>query len=984
MNWSEYRDKILHSMDYEAFYLNELENIQRRGTELKAACPFTDRHESGIDVNPSLTVNLDKGVFYCQTCHVKGNVHKFLMMTYNKTNEEAWFIMGDSLELERPNTSTPDRPAINQAIAAEWHMNLMKLSGPLREVLRQRRGLKDETLQQFQIGWDPRLKRIAIPIYDDFGELGNFRLYKWNAESSADKMKNFADEITGNNYGELRVYGIENLTNPDIAEIIWCEGELDRIILEQNGFPTSTPTSGAGSFKDEWLRLFKTKKRVYILMDNDEAGRNATKSLAEKMSKVTEVYVPKWPDNFVDKGDATDFFTNYNGSVEAFQKILDEAVPFKLRTVDAKLGDIVDVHLAEASDHQQMGVRQRIQIMCSGKDTAPYIAPKKVKITCSPTSDPKCNFCENASFGGEQILEFNASQQDTISLIQCTTTQQMSIIKQAAKMNEKCKSNKIEVLEYMNIEELRAIPQADVEFEFVKEHEYVVRKCYFIGNNIKTNQRYSMVGYAHAEPKTQYVTHIFDEAVPSKDRISAFEMNEEMHKALSVFQPTGKQTVQDKFEEIHRDLERNVTFVWERRKVGMVVDLVYHTALSFYFQEQFVRRGWGEALIIGDSGQAKSTLVERLMRHYQLGELYSGESSRRTGLVYSFQQTQKRWFLIWGAWPLNDGGLIVIDEFGGISEDELANMSDVRSSGIARATGVITAETNARTRGIFMANPRNGRQLDTETHGVQAVLKLFGKAEDVRRLDIVIAVASGDVHDELINRPIEEVPKVHHSYTSELCKLRALWCWSRKPEDIIFSPDANRTILEAATAMGRKYSSRIPIVEPADQRLKLARLSIAAAGATYSTNDGYKLLVEKKHVDFVVWLLNDIYDDKNLGYGAFSEIANRDLVVSESQLIMLRKKFCLLPVHSINELAQTIYDIQYFRRSELQDSTGLNNEDLLKVMSFLNVNKVIERTMSGYRKLPNGIKFLKTILDKPITDKEIKDLRSQTYKEAEF
>lgn len=111
-------------------------------------------------------------------------------------------------------------------------------------------------------------------------------------------------------------------------------------------------------------------------------------------------------------------------------------------------------------------------------------------------------------------------------------------------------------------------------------------------------------------------------------------------------------------------------------------------------------------LIIGDSGQAKTTLVEKLMQHYRLGELLSGESSTRTGLVYSMQQTGSNWMLIWGAYPLNDGGLITIDELSGIEADVLAKMSDVRSSGIAKANGVITAETSARTRAIFISNPR--------------------------------------------------------------------------------------------------------------------------------------------------------------------------------------------------------------------------------------------------------------------------------------
>ena len=261
------------------------------------------------------------------------------------------------------------------------------------------------------------------------------------------------------------------------------------------------------------------------------------------------------------------------------------------------------------------------------------------------------------------------------------------------------------------------------------------------------------------------------------------------------------------------------------------MDLVYHTPISFMFQEQQVKRGWGECLIIGDSGQAKTTVVERLMAHYRCGELLSGESTKRTGLVYSIQQTGSKssWSLIWGAMPLNDGGLLTVDELSGMSEDDLAKMSDVRSSGIAKATGVVTAETTSRTRMIFISNPRNGRQLKAESYGVMSILKLFGKAEDVRRLDFAVAVASGEVDADIVNRNISDMPVVEHRYTSDLCNTRVLWAWSRRPDNIVFTQEAAIKILELASKMGKKYSSRIPLVEPADQRIKIARLSASAA-----------------------------------------------------------------------------------------------------------------------------------------------------------
>ena len=63
IRWSEFTNRILAEIDNEAFFMNELKNIQRRGQEVKAECPFKELHESQTDNNPSLTVNLAKDVY---------------------------------------------------------------------------------------------------------------------------------------------------------------------------------------------------------------------------------------------------------------------------------------------------------------------------------------------------------------------------------------------------------------------------------------------------------------------------------------------------------------------------------------------------------------------------------------------------------------------------------------------------------------------------------------------------------------------------------------------------------------------------------------------------------------------------------------------------------------------------------------------------------------------------------------------------------
>jgi len=987
VKWNEYTTRILAEIDNEAFFLNELKNVQRRGIEAKAECPFKHLHESQSDNNPSLTVNLSKGVYYCNSCHTKGNIHTIYKLLYNCSSEEAWFQLGDALKIERPDGTKPTRPDIDPGLARAYHQDLVKLTGPIRTMLKEKRGLSDETLSRFQLGWNG--DRITIPIYDEFNVLSNFRLYQWNSTDDQWKVLNYTDELQ-NSYGEVRIFNIERVIDPEIEYIVWAEGELDVILAEQYGFHAACPTSGAGTWKPDWTKLFRGKKKVIVMQDNDEAGRNATKKICEKLYHIVDVYTVSWPDDFPTKGDITDFFVQCKMTAQDFQALIDNAVPY----VDASItedrladeNDAIEVHLSHSSDAQYHGKRLRVPVMVSGKDSTPYLCPKVFVVRCGESAgeDKKCNKCALAKHAGELTKVMQSSDEELQRLIKCTEKQRDATIYEMLGINQKCGDVSLHIKEFMNIEDLRLIPKAESNFGFSKEHEYVVRSGYYIGNNLKTNKRYTMAGFLWPDPHNQAASLVFDRSYPEKDMISDFELNEETLSHLKLFQELSG-TVKERFDTIHKDLERNVTYIWERRNVAIGVDLIYHTVLSFYFQEQYVKRGWGELLIIGDSGQAKTTVVERLMSHYRLGELHSGESSKRTGLVYSMQQTNKRWFLVWGAFPLNDGGLITIDELSGLSEDDLALMSDVRSSGVAKATGVITAETTSRTRAIFISNPRNGRQLNSETYGVNAVLKLMGKAEDVRRLDIAMSVASGDVDPVLVNRSLRDIPEVQHRFTSDACNTRVLWAWSRRPENVTITDEATALILKHAIAMGTQYTSKVPVVEAADQRLKIARLSIAAAACMVSTDETYEnIIVLPEHVEFIVSFLNELYSAKSFGYDKLSEQEQATTDSSESNMEELRRAFLILPILDVNEMARILYQLPYFSRATLEDYTGLSKDDLRMLLKFMTNNYLVEKSHGDYRRLPLGTALFEDLTTRYITKEEVKRAREQFYSGTDY
>ena len=98
------------------------------------------------------------------------------------------------------------------------------------------------------------------------------------------------------------VYGGDELLKSTKDSVLICGGELDKIIADQMGFgmPAISSTGGESTFKEAWVdKYLKNRRNAYICFDADEAGRNATESLAEllkekcpKMS-VFKIVIPK-------------------------------------------------------------------------------------------------------------------------------------------------------------------------------------------------------------------------------------------------------------------------------------------------------------------------------------------------------------------------------------------------------------------------------------------------------------------------------------------------------------------------------------------------------------------------------------------------------------------------------------------------------------------------------------------------------------------
>lgn len=924
----------------------------RSGNQAYALCPF---HE---DTNPSLSINMSSGLWKCHSgaCDQSGSLDKMRRMINGDSNPRDQL----SYTPRYPHhvvsgKSVPYKPApqddglrekdidpIAESIIVSWEQKL-QASPEVVEYLHSR-GITDDSIVRFRLGFDGT--RLVIPVKNSMGHIIAARRYSQATISGRAKMLNYSDGVEGR--GKCRTFNVEALMSAEVGKkIVYCEGEFDTIIAAQNGYLACTGTAGAGSFDERNAHLV-AGKTIYIVLDNDTAGRRGASKLAAIFTQLgATAAVVSWPEWFVNKGDITDWFVHQDKSVAEFEELLKNAIVHKpqMPEEDVKWMNPSRSDLVAALRPEYMNKPVCLTAVVSGKMDAPYIAPAIVEAKCGMDYEDNCTGCPMAKHGGHKEFRIVDNDRILVELIRISDVQQFARIHAMVGAPKGCPSLDIKVQDYAVIDTLRLIPSMDA-----GDGEYMSRDAFCLQPGVLTNQTYELTGTPISEPQRQNGTFIFRKARAIEDSISSFRMTPDIYESLKKFQGTN---VEENMMRIALELE-HVHHIYGRPDMCIAMDLVWHSALSFHFAGNHVKRGWAELYIIGDPGQGKTEMFNRLRDYYRAGELVQAEQSSLAGLVGGLQSSGSgRMFLVWGKIPLNDRKLIGIDEYTGFRKEDTDALSSVRSSGVAEITKIHSHRTHARVRKIFMSNTMEGRSLATFGFGCQALLSIFSKIEDIRRFDFAMAVSSGDVNRDIINKRAEQK---NPSFTSDDAHNLIMWAWSRNEENIFFSQECEDYIFAEAKRMSNIYSTNIPLCEPADHRYRIARLAVSTAIRTFATDDGESVRVEKAHAEFVVNFLETIYSSSAFSFKAYSTMNT----VDEDSLAVLRQRLVLLPRH--RELSVYLMQTEQVTKSGLEDRFG-DKEEAKNILKFMMENGMLRSKSRGYYKTPLCIAALKEILN---------------------
>lgn len=816
--------------------------------------------------SPSAGYNFAKGVWHCMgKCDARGQIKTLVRKI--KSGEIKAGANRPSLKSVPTGDEVDDdrKPLPDTAALKRWNKILLASDVQVK-YLRDKRGIDDEELlKRLLIGYDPRRGRFMIPIFDERGELVNVRMYKVNARAN-NKMISW-----GKGWGEGRIYGFDTLREHDT--VLLCEGEWDRICALSHGINAVSHTSGAKVFKPEWGKSFKGKN-VYIAYDEDAVGKAGAQRARRVLSDHAESVYGVTLGLGIEGGDVTDFFVG-GRIADDMADLMSQAARWHTRGEEHTTPtNGKAVTLAESYDPRHDVIE--VKAMIAGRSET-YSAPKKLHGVCDQSAGTKCNTCVFAGSDGQRMKEFPPDDPRLLEFVGATDVTVRSRL--YPKLLEANCTNRVQtsVLEAYSIEELVVAPSVEHRNGEADTQRY--RSVYSVGTyKTEANQLARIVGRQRPNPKDQsMVIHGWEYETLTSD-IDDFKMDPEVKRRLLRFRPKQGQSPLDKCYEIAEDLSANVTHIYGRPHLHVGYDLVWHSALKFSFGGKEVTKGWLECLVIGDTRTGKSETAASLLQHYKAGQMRSLEGASFAGLVGGAEQHGSYWLVRWGALPLNDRRLVVLDEMSGLyasnkqSKGIIEEMSSIRSEGKAQIQKIVAAQASARTRLIWISNPVDGHvSLSNSYNGcIPALQDLVRNPEDIARFDFVMAAAQSDVDSGVINRPKHKWVK--HRAVSQAASELVMWAWSRRSDQIKFLTGVEDLIYAQAERMGQQYVEDPPLIQRANVRLKIARIAVAIAARTFSSDPtGEKLLVKKIHVRSAVRFLNDIYSHDAMGYAEHSE-----------------------------------------------------------------------------------------------------------------
>jgi DNA primase len=353
--------------------ISDYVSLRKAGTSYKGLCPFH------AEKTPSFNVNRDRGFFHCFGCGVGGDVFKFVELKEQVGFQDAVRQLAQRFGLPIPEMESSDgvrdsaaeRESLlkmHEVAAVHFREQLdAAAAAPIREYLREQRGLSPDTIARLQLGYAPpgrdglrqRLlkagfapaqmvvsglvtrrddgsevdrfrNRLMVPIARDTGSVIAFG----GRALEKDQVPKYLNSPETALYNKSRtLYGL-HLTKAELRKrgfAIIVEGYFDFAQVFQAGGLPVVATCGTALTVPQAQQLRRFAPKAVLCYDPDSAGQGAAERSSELLVgegfDVNVVRLPDGldPDSFVQKRGREAFVGQLKTSKPYLEFLLDRA-----------------------------------------------------------------------------------------------------------------------------------------------------------------------------------------------------------------------------------------------------------------------------------------------------------------------------------------------------------------------------------------------------------------------------------------------------------------------------------------------------------------------------------------------------------------------------------------------------------------------------------------------------------------------------------
>lgn len=336
-------------------------HLTKKGANYFGLCPFHGEKTASFSVSPR------KQMYYCFGCHKGGGAATFLMDYENISFPEAIERLAErvgyklpestySQEDEKEQSLKKDLYQINRDAANYFYMARKSPRGEIAENYFKKRGLTDETIKHFALGYsyahradlyeylkgkgysDETLRESGLISFSEKGVTDKFfNRAMFPIVDERDRVIGFGGRVMGDgepkylNSPETKIFNKgSNLYALNFAKksrkdyLILCEGYMDVISLHQAGFTCAVASLGTALTDKNALKISRYVKKVYLTYDSDAAGINASLRAIPLLTshdvsvKVISTKPYKDPDEFIKALGAQEFEKRIENAESSF------------------------------------------------------------------------------------------------------------------------------------------------------------------------------------------------------------------------------------------------------------------------------------------------------------------------------------------------------------------------------------------------------------------------------------------------------------------------------------------------------------------------------------------------------------------------------------------------------------------------------------------------------------------------------------------